>query len=359
MEAKAPKQERNGLLLRGDTWHMRFSIKGVMVAESTHTSVKRDAERILATRKAELVNQLVLGNLKPIKLHEAISEFLAPRKNLPSYKNAKMHLDLFLTLPNHTLDKVTDHQLQTVIEKRFEEGYKKSTVGVTVNYFNAMINYCADKGYTVRKKLKTIKGVKGRIRWLTDEEEAALLKAINPKADYPGKNDVTDAQRQENYDLVQLLSHTGARYSEIANMTWTQVDFKSATVLIKRGKGSNDSTLHMTKVMKEVFERRRKLDTSDHVFSTKVGRHNETHWIQRAVKAAGLSTANGSISLHTLRHSRAVKWLQGDEAKGIPALNLLEVQEMLGHKSIQSTMVYLHLIPGAAAKKAAALIDAR
>jgi integrase len=339
-----------GLLLRGSTWHMRFSIKGVTVAESTHTSKRRDAERILAKCKADLIEQLVLGKLKPIKLHDAIDEFQRSRAHLPSYKNCKMHLNLFRTLPNHSLDKISDHSLTTVIEKRYAEGYKKSTIGVTVNYFNALVNYCAAKGYTVRKKMTTIKGVTGRIRWLTDEEEAKFFAAIDPASEYSGKNYVSDAQRQENYDLAKLLSHTAARYSEIANMNWSQVDLINGTVAIKRGKGSNDSTIHMTKTACEIFNRRRELEKGDYVFGSKLGRHNETKWVHAAVKRAGLSTVNGSISLHTFRHSRAVKWLQG-------GMNVLEVQQMLGHKSVRSTIGYIHLIANDVSKKAALLID--
>lgn len=345
------REERNGLLLRGDTWHMRFTVKGVLVAESTHTSNKRDANNILTKRKAELIDQLVLGQLKPVKLHTAIDEFLRGRQNMPSHKNAKMHLDLFRKIPDKPFNQVTDHELQTIIETRFEEGYEKSTIGVSVNYFNALVNYCTDKGYTTRKKLKTIKGVKGKVRWMTDAEEAKLFSAIDPRAEYPGKNELSDAQRQDNYDLCKLLSHTAARRAEVADMSWGQVDLKAGTVLIKRGKGGRDSTLNMTRGMREVFERRRKIEPGEHVFSSKIGIHNDTHWMQNAVKRAGLSQTDGSVTLHTFRHSRAVKWLQS-------GMDVTEVQKMLGHTNIQSTMVYLHLVPGATERKAAAAIDA-
>lgn len=338
-----------GLILRGSTWHMRFTVRGVMVAESTHTSSRRDAERILAKRKAELVDQLVLGKLKPIKLHDAIDEFQRSRSHLPSHKNVVMHLNLFRDgIPNHFLHRVTDHELLSVTEDRLAAGYAQSTVGVTINYFNALLKYCEEKGYTVRKKMTTIKGVKGKIRWLTREELAKFIDALDPST---ATSEVQRAQRQDNQDLVKLLAHTGTRYSEIANMTWGQVDIAGGKVVIKRAKNGRDSTLHFTKVMREVFERRRKTVEGDYVFPTKVGRHNETHWVKRAVERAGLSTVDGSVTLHTLRHSAAVHWLQS-------GLNLLEVQEMLGHTNHTSTMIYLHLVPGNAAKRAQEILDA-
>lgn len=108
----------------------------------------------------------------------------------------------------------------------------------------------------------------------------------------------------------------------------------------------------MTKKLREVLTRRREhVEPGDDVFSSKKGRHNETHWVKAAVKRAGLSTANGTVTLHTLRHTAAIRWLKA-------GLSLPEVQQMLGHASIKSTMIYLNFVPTEVAKRAAALIDA-
>jgi integrase len=329
---------------------MRFTVEGITIAESTHTSNRREAERILATKRAALVQQVVLAGKRPIKLHDAIDQFLRSRQHMPSYKNAKMHLDRFRPLPNNFLHAVADTQVQEVLDKRREEGNKESTVVLTLNYFNAMLRFVKESGYSGRERVKPLKAPKGKIRWLTDVEEAKLMEALDPSVPWPGKWEGTQAQRQDNYDLCLLLSHTAARFSEIADMTWNQVNFQAGTVTIIRGKGSNNSTIHMTRKMREVLERRKTIEPGDHVFSAKQGRHNETHWMRAAVRRAGLSEVDGSVTLHTLRHSRAVKWLQA-------GLNLLEVKEMLGHKSINSTMVYVHLVPGATARRAADLID--
>ena len=329
---------------------MRFSLKGVLVSETTYCSSRRDAERVLAKRKSELIDSLVLGKKKPIKLHQAIDEFQASRSHLPSYKNTKTHLALFRALPNHWLDKVTDKELSDVIEKRLSEGYAISTCAGTANYFNALLNYCKEKEYSIRRRMRPLKGVRGRIRWLTDEEERRFFDAINPDVEYNGKSDSSDRSRQDAWDLLMLLRHTGARYSEIANMTWGQIDFSKGTVLIKRKKDGIDSTLHLTRVMTEIFERRLSERVDDYVFPTKQGKHNMTHFIQKAVARAGLSKVDGSVSCHTLRHTAAVKWLQG-------GLSIIEVQHLLGHKSLNSTLVYLHVLPQTAADKARALMD--
>jgi len=336
-----------GLLLRGQTWHMRFSVKGQKVAESTHTSVRREAERIMAKRKSELVQEVVLAGKKPIRLHAALDTFIASRSHLPSHQSCEIHLRYFRAAPDHYLDRITDADLQKVLQDKRDEGYAESTLKVSVSYFNAMISHVGEMGYTVRKKMKRIKHDSGRLRWLTKGEYASLLSVLDPV-------DVADkwvkAQKQENFDLVKLLYETGCRYKEISTMRWTQVDLKKGTVFIKRLKGSVDGTLFMTDTMKEIFNRRRELDKGDFVFGSKEGRLNEGRWVKGAVKRANLDETDGGVTLHTLRHTRAVHLLQA-------GLNLLELQKFLGHKTIQSTMVYAHVIEEDVMRKAVRLTD--
>lgn len=332
----------SGLILRGDTWHMRFTVKGVQVAESTHTSVRRDAERIVATRKAELIQHLVLEKVRPINLHKAIDEFLKTRAGTPAHKNAVMHMQRFKAIDDKQLNKVAPYELNNIVEDMKEEEYKLSTIQVCVNYFNAFVKWAKAQDYTTCSRMTTIKGVKGKVRWLTQEEQTKLLAAIL-------QDEVITEQKQDNWDLYVMLLDTGARYNEIASMQWQQVNLQEGTLVIRRQKGGRDTTLTLTERAKAVLERRKELD-AHWVFATKQGKNNNTHWMQRAVKRAGLSTLQGSINLHTARHTAAATWLQN-------GLSLSEVSHLLGHSSVVITAKYAHFIPQDAANKAAAVLN--
>lgn len=274
------------LILRGSVWHIRKVIKGITIAESTHTGNKRLAEQIMAKRITEVTTEVVLAGKKPIKLHDAIDLFVKSRKHLPSAQNCEIHIRYFKAAPNHYLDRITDQELDAVIESKRAEDYAESTLKVSVSYFNAMLKHCAEKGFTVRKKMKPIKHDSGKIRWLTKDELNKFFAALDPAH---ATDFVTKAQKQENFDLARLLYATGTRYSEIADMTWNQVDFASGTLYIKRKKGSISGTIDMTTVAREILERRRVMEKGDFVFSTKQRQHNETRWVRAAVKRAELS----------------------------------------------------------------------
>jgi len=70
-----------------------------------------------------------------------------------------------------------------------------------------------------------------------------------------------------------------------------------------------------------------------------VGRHHVSdNPIQEAVKNA-LRKAGipKHASVHTLRHSFATHLLQG-------GVNIREVQSLLGHKNVETTMIYTHVL---------------
>lgn len=334
-----PKSQTNygGLLLRGNIWHMRFRIKGVTVAESTRTSSRDEAERVLALRKAEVAQQLAPASTRSINLHDAVERYCQTRAHLPSHKNAVVRLGHFRKkIRNIPLERISDQDVQSVVQDFYAAGMKESSVKGIARYFNAMLNFCEGEGYAVRPKLTSTRVVAKSVRWLTDEENDRLLVAL----DYGEADTAALRQRKDNSDLFVLLSQTAARYSEIANMTWDQVNFIEKTVVFRRGDGVRHFVFSMNENIEALFlDRLSDLKgKSDYVFPTKVGRHNETHWLKAAVKRAGLSTKNGSITLETLRRSRSVKWLMS-------GVSPIEIQTRLGHARLQTTLRYLSMTP--------------
>jgi integrase len=62
--------------------------------------------------------------------------------------------------------------------------------------------------------------------------------------------------RQDAYDLTILLLDTGARYSEIAEIKWKDIDLRKKTMSIYRKKVDNESVLGMTSRAHQILTRR-------------------------------------------------------------------------------------------------------
>ena len=87
---------------------------------------------------------------------------------------------------------------------------------------------------------------------------------LDPKIDLPYRPSYEDRpakenrMRQDNYDLVILLLDTGARYGEIAGITWDRIDMEENTINLWRPKVKNESIICMTRRVHEVLLRRSK-----------------------------------------------------------------------------------------------------
>lgn len=331
-------------------YHWRKTIEGHPFFKSTKTADLRLAEQMAALWEADAIREVVVKGAKPVNLHSVIRAYLDERKGRGGHQSAAAHLSHFRAIPNIKFSEVTERQVQEVIEKRREEGIANNTLSVTVSYWNALVNFAERQKWSTGVKISRIEPTRTRIRYLTDAEEMALLQAIDPHAQFPGRCQRTVRARQDNTDLLIMLLDTGARYREVARMNWSQVDLPNGRILIYRLKGGTDTTLVMTDRIREVLARRHAEREDEWLFPTKRRHNNAYKWMKPALVRAGIDADLGRVTLHTARHTHATRLLQG-------GLNIVELQGQLGHVSLQSTMVYLHMSPTAAAEKAAGILN--
>lgn len=143
--------------------------------------------------------------------------------------------------------------------------------------------------------------------------------------------------------ILEALYSSGARVSELINLTMRDVDLLSGVAKVK-GKGKKERMCPLGNPACKAL--RRMIEIADGIWPKSVqgalfrntrGGKITSRSVERMLKVcvaeAGL---NPAISPHSLRHSFATHLLDG-------GADLRSVQELLGHASISTTQIYTHV----------------
>jgi len=141
--------------------------------------------------------------------------------------------------------------------------------------------------------------------------------------------------------MVQLLYSCAFRVSEMINIRVNDIDFENATICIRESKTSDTPALVPVPplVLKITWQwiSDNKLSPTKHLFYTshskKISRITIHNQIKREADRIGIKTV---ITTHTFRRSRATHLLDS----GLP---IEKVSQLLRHKNMSSTLVYLQL----------------
>lgn len=207
-------------------------------------------------------------------------------------------------------------------------------------------------------KLKRLKvDSRGRVRYLTAEEEKALRKAMMDReaticVDRESANKWRSERKKELMldlsklhfadhlrPLVVTSINTGMRRGEVFNLTWADVDLKNKIITVEGTTSKSGQTRHIpiNKELLEVLTNWKKQSSSEgFVFPSKDG-----HRLDNVKKSwdglLKLARVEG-FRWHDLRHTFASKLVMA----GVP---LNTVRELLGHSDLAMTLRYAHLAP--------------
>ena len=157
--------------------------------------------------------------------------------------------------------------------------------------------------------------------------------------------DLSSAEGQRNKAIIETLFSCGLRVSELCKLRLSDLYLDEGFIRVT-GKGSKQRLVPISgKAIHELqlyFADRCHIDlkpgNEDYVF---VSRHRRQglsrimvfHLVKELVARAGI---HKTVSPHTFRHSFATSLLEG-------GANLRAIQAMLGHESISTTEMYMHI----------------
>jgi integrase len=256
---------------------------------------------------------------------EYLAKYSKPTKTESTYKNEKLVIDVQLK------SFFGDTPLSAITAKRIEEfkalrreTVKASTVNRQLDVIKSMMARAVEWGRLATNPAKGVRKFKVDVtapRFLTLSEGAALIEA---------------AEGQMKGFVVTALN-TGLRKSELFRLTWSNVDFERRQILVEQTKGKRFRAIPMNKLLTNTLSRHPHHITSDYVFHNSKGKpwRDTRKSFSATYEKAGLP----HVTIHGLRHTFISNLVMAGE-------DLRTVQELAGHRDINTTMRYAHLAPG-------------
>jgi len=135
--------------------------------------------------------------------------------------------------------------------------------------------------------------------------------------------------------MISLGYGSGLRVSEVINLKVHDISLKELVIHVKDAKGKKDRITVIPNKLRQVlsgytYEK----DVDSYLFENPRGGKLTTHTAQKVFsQALKKAKVNKPATFHSLRHSFATHLLEN-------GVDVRYVQELLGHKSIQTTQIY-------------------
>ncbi len=150
---------------------------------------------------------------------------------------------------------------------------------------------------------------------------------------------IFDATRNIRHKTILMITYSaGLRMSETINLRVEDIDSGRMQLRIRQAKGAKDRYGILSQVVLEQLRFYFKTyKPKDWLFasqqSEKISDKMVQHIFKAAIKKAGIIK---KVSLHSLRHSFATHMME-------QGVSLPIIQQLLGHKSLKTTSIYLHV----------------
>ena len=348
MSIYKPKHSKNYICV--------FKVRGQWFRKSTGTSNRKEAE----LKESEFRKQFIdenRGLRQQISFGKALDMYIESKEDTPNYKNLDRHAKVLisLALPSSPLHEIDTKDVNRFVAEQRRAGSSNATIKHRLQTLRSTINLADDNGFIIPElKYPKLKTMRGRTRVLSDDEMLAVENELHPDKDFGNYHISEDARRfrQDAYDLWILFCGTGARFTEISKLEWSQVNLTNRTILLYRPKVDNETVLVMTDKVFDVLGRRaRRPQSRRYVFTGRNGQAREYSGaaIRKAIRRAGLGP---DVTPHVIRHTVATRLLES-------GLNIQEVQHIMGHADQNTTARYLHASTQMSARRAADVLNGR
>lgn len=242
-----------------------------------------------------------------------------------SPRTAKTYLycvDEFFKTVKKDVSKVSKSDIRDYLNTMASKNVAGNTLNVHLNALKFFFERVLHKQMLLH--LKYSKTPKKLPVFLTQEETRRLINSIS---------------NQKHRLMVELMYSAGLRVSELVNLKVKDLEFEGNYGWVRHGKGDKDRRFIIAETLRErlkVYMEANRLDLESWTFNGRNGPITGGSVLMIIKKASKLAKINKKIGTHTLRHSFATHLIEN-------GYDVASVQSLLGHNSLDTTMIYVHM----------------
>ena len=247
-----------------------------------------------------------------------------------------------------------EYQVRWMLKRHFATWLDRPMDEITVNDMLAVKNACGKRHYLANRATEFIRALynwagrsrDGKINFWRTENPAADVECFeeNARETFLQPEQLArfnDALRDETHadlkDFLTLAITTGARRSDLFSLRWQDIQWEREVWRVPFPKNGESYDVSLLPAALEVLERRRSEipDSEEFVFPS----HGKTGHLIELKKPWNTFRRRAKITgirVHDIRRSVA-------SFAAIAGVSLQTIGAMLGHKSMQSTLVYARL----------------
>lgn len=294
------------------------------------------------------------GRVSKLKFDDIWEDFFKySQGNKKSYKmdlqNYNKHIRPIFG--SKSVKNITSLDFEDFKQTLMASGLEAQTVKHQLTLARAIINY-AIKHDILKNFTNPISNGKVKMPEIDNQRQAFLTKEQAKMI-----LEILKSTHTLTYHLTVLLLFTGARFSEITGasaqknksgkatpLRWDDVNFNTNTIFFKKTKNGNERHIAMNDILLESIKYLYENKKNDYVISNSAGGiilRMPDYFIsavESVIEGNKKQSTKYKITAHSLRHTHA-SWLAQ------AGLDILQIKEQLGHKKIDMTMRYAHLIP--------------
>lgn len=213
------------------------------------------------------------------------------------------------------------------IERYVVQLIKWNRAGSTINVYLHALKFFYEQilGKRLTVKVPLFKNRKRLAECLSQEEVVRFFQVI----------------KESKHRLILFFTYgSGFRVSEVVKLKVGDLELEAGYGWVRDGKGGKERMFIIPDRLRDELRRwirERALEPEDWLFKGYKGSHYSDSGVRKIVEeAAGKAGISKQVSPHTLRHSFATHLLEN-------GYSLIEVNRLLGHSRLETTMVYTHM----------------